>query len=117
MANRVIDADVKTILDTALMTTPFITLAHLFVDTKLLGQGLSEELLTGIELLLSAHAVCLRDPRETDVKRMDTAIVFEHGPLGQGLKSTRYGQQALALDPTGILAASSTPQRTLFEVF
>ena len=117
MAARVTTADVLAIFDTTIDTAPFITVAHLFVDQRLLDQGLSEALLTEIERWTAAHFACMRDPRETDVKRLDTSMAFEHGPLGQGLKSTRYGQQAIALDPTGILAIASEPQRTLFEVF
>lgn len=113
----VVAADVHAIFDTGMDTTPFIVTARVFLATYKSQAGWVDDLYFEIWRWTAAHFACMRDPRETDVKRLDTSIAFEHGPLGQGLKATRYGQQAIALDPTGILATASEPQRTLFEVF
>lgn len=110
-------SDVLAIFDTAIDVTPFLAMATVFIAERASGAGWSAAMTFELTRLVAAHFACLRDPRETDVKRMDTSIAFEHGTLGQGLKATRYGQQAIALDPTGILATASAPQRATFEVF
>ena len=60
---RVTDAQVKTILATTVTTDPFITTANIFINQVLGTAGLSEELLTQIELWLAAHFTCMMDPR------------------------------------------------------
>jgi len=59
---------------------------------------------------LAAHMVALRDPstRITQEKIGDAAVTYGDSP-GQGtdttgLMSTRWGQMAITLDPTGILS-------------
>jgi hypothetical protein len=53
---------------------------------------------------LAAHAVAMTDPRHKSDRRLDYETEIEQGELGWGLQSTRYGQMALLLDPTGCLA-------------
>lgn len=113
---RVSDADVKTILDTTVTTTPFITMANLFVNNRLVGQGLDEDMLTQIELNVSAHLTCMLDPRLTQEAMGDLKRTMQDGPLAQGLASTRYGQTAIMLDPTGILASASVKIPATFNV-
>jgi hypothetical protein len=105
MALRVHDLEVKQIIATVLDTTPFIQLASHLVDDLLMPQGLSDTRLRDVELWLAAHYTCLRDPRVVDVRDGDTGVRYEQVKTGEGLASTRYGQQALLLDPTGTLAA------------
>ena len=105
MANqRVVDADVKQILDTSLDTQPFIVAANLTVTERLAGEY-TDARLQQIELYLSAHLAALRDPRLTELTVDGTTARYEHGSqAGVGLLSTRYGQTVQQLDYKGILA-------------
>jgi hypothetical protein len=116
MPPRVDDAGVKTILDTSLDTTPFITVAHLLVEQHLANQGVSEDLLTELERWLAAHFACIRDPRFREARTAGEGMVFELGKPGEGLAATTYGQQALLLDPTGRLALVTTTKRASIKV-
>lgn len=100
---RVSDADVKTILDTDIDTTPFINMAAVIVDEDLASSGLSETRLTEIERCLAAHFACSLDPRLTSEKIGDANNAYQTAK-GQGLHMTAYGEQALMLDSTGTLA-------------
>lgn len=113
MANRVTDADVKTILDTTITTTPFINTAHLIVEEELTVLAtLSESRLTQIELYLAAHLACSLDPRISEEKIGDSTNKYQ-GKTDIGLKGTLYGQQVILLDSTGVLANSDKPKATL----
>lgn len=116
MPQRVTDPEVKAILDTSIDTTPFITLASLQIDQHLASAGLSAALLKELERWLAAHLACIRDPRFTQVRTEGDAFTYEQGKMGMGLQATRYGQQVLAMDPTGILADVTTTQRASFKV-
>lgn len=112
MANRVVGQEVKDIIDTEKTSSqvdPYITSAHLVVDQHLLGQGLSEALLTEIERWLSAHFVAVDDKQEDFVWIGDSRARFG-GKFGLGLDFTAYGQQVKLLDPTGALAALGKPK-------
>src|SRR5215510_13573123 len=104
---RTTDGHVKAIIATDLNTLPFIQTASRLVDTHLLAAGFSEDLLAEIETWWAAHLVCMREPRETQVKLGETSITYEKGNLGQGLQSTRYGQVVLDLGGEALVAAAS----------
>lgn len=107
---RVTAEQVRDIISTAMGDGPLhamINTAHLVVEQRLAGKSLDPELLTQIELWLSAHFVAMREPRAKSVKVDDTQITYQSVGDGElGLKSTSFGQQALALDPTNSLASS-----------
>lgn len=122
MAARVTEDAVKevirTTIDSDVVLTNFIDTANLLVDTHLESSGLSDRILTKIELYLAAHFVALTEEQGglTRSKMGDSdesyANVFD-----QGFQSTRYGQAALALDSTGILTkVSQTRLRAEFRV-
>ena len=100
---RVTDTEVKTILATTVDTTPFIDTANIFINEVLGTAGLSEALLTKIELWLSAHFTCMMDPRVSFETISSAQGTFE-GKTGMSLDFTRYGQQAKLLDSSGRLA-------------
>lgn len=109
MAARVENQDVLDImdLDPDSDLEPFINVAHILVEKKLIGKGMDEDLLTEIERWLSAHFASIKSPRIMDESIGDASqkkegIVF----LGQkkGLDTTPYGQQVLVLDTSGTLA-------------
>ena len=85
-----------------------INVANIIVTEKLVGQGASDDMLKNIELYLSAHFCSVREPqlveeeiggRDSTVKEKRRTAVF-----GYGFSSTAFGQQAISLDETGILA-------------
>jgi len=88
---------------------PAIAVANLLVDELLGGQSLTEARLTQIELYLSAHFVSIsqRDgPLAAQVLGEATERYFNI--YGAGFSSTRFGQQAMILDTSGILAEESS---------
>ena len=103
MANRVTDTEVKEILSTDLTTTPFIDTANIIVTDLLAGEGLSDAKLAQIELYLSAHFVCMNDPRIRNEEAGDALAAYQMIKVGTGLDSTSYGQTAMMLDTTGKL--------------
>lgn len=110
---RVTDADVKTILDTTIDTTPFTVTAHCLVEETLYPLGtLSEARLTQIELYLSAHFACTMDPRITKEKIGDGENTYQL-KADTGLNGTTYGQQAAMLDTTGKLMNMTAPKAFL----
>lgn len=104
---RVSPDDVLDIIDTLLtedQINAFINSANVLVNNKLTNLGLGEDLLAEIEKWLSAHFLAIRDqiPSRERVDKWDATY---QGKTDMGLRSTTYGQQALALDYTGTLAA------------
>lgn len=108
MALRTTSADVLAIMDTNLtesQVNPFLTMANLMVDNKLLSAGLSSATLVQVEKFLAAHFACIISPY---------AIEETIGPAkdktgykgGEGLKATPYGETAMMLDTSGSLSRS-----------
>ena len=110
---RVTDAEVHGImsdLDVSFDTTPFIVTAELVVTEELEDKGLSADRLKQIVLWLAAHYVTI------DVEKggLRAEVIGEARETfavksGVGIQSTRYGQQAVALDTTGRLASKDKP--------
>lgn len=85
-----------------------IDTAQLVVDETLASSGLSEARLDKIVMYLAAHFLSLSEGAEVRRSKMgdaDESYVTPNGKM-QGFQITRYGQQALALDTSGKLAAS-----------
>jgi hypothetical protein len=102
---------VTDILPTTLDVMPFLLTASTLVDTYLGTADVSFAVLQEIERWLAAHLCCLADPRATQRRLGATEVTMERPQLGKGLESTRYGQQVLLLDPTGLLAEVAVPRR------
>lgn len=115
MAVRVTDAEVKELFDddVGFSTDSFIDTANVIVNEHLQGTITSTELLTKIELYLAAHFVALTFERGGLVRSsaMDAAETYAD-VFESGFRSTRYGQQALALDYTSSLSALSRDKLT-----
>lgn len=112
---RVTSDEVKKIIDIDSSITdlsPFITIANLLVTDKLAGSGQSEDLLKEIERWLAAHFVAIRDPRAKSESIGGISITYA-GNTGEGFRSTLYGQTALSLDTTGILAKLGSKQASI----
>lgn len=109
---RVTDSEVKAIIDTSRDTTPFINNANLLITEILANSGLSTDRLKMIELYLSAHFVAVTEEKGglTSSKVGNSSDSFG-GDYTQGLNLTRYGQQAVLLDTSGLLAGMATPKK------
>lgn len=91
---------------------PHIEAAMLIVDEDIVGNGLTDARLKQIELYLAAHFTALTQELgglisdKTLNAEADFSDVYE-----AGLKSTRYGQQAINFDSSGTLANQATPTK------
>jgi len=106
---RVTADEVREIFETDLSDSEInvcINLAHqLIVQLDLAGTGgLPEATLEYIELLLSAHYCSLKDPRASEERVARDFQIKYQGKTDMGLEATFYGQQAIVLDSSGILA-------------
>ncbi len=103
MARTTADA-VLSIMKTDLTASdvdPFVTMAHEMVEELVaVEDDVSETLLEKLEQLLGAHFTTVLDPRVSSGGEGDSTISFE-GSTGEDLRASRYGNAAIALDPTG----------------
>lgn len=83
-------------------TTSFISTAHTLICELLDGYGVSTSLLTEIEKYLAAHFATLsyNTVQREGLGPLSRSYAVK---LDKGLDYTRYGQQAVSLDPTGVL--------------
>lgn len=100
---------VKEIIETNLTdetVIAFVNTAHRQVEDVLGSAGLSVATLTEIEKYLAAHFLTLKDPRaESEGYGGDYKIKVQ-GETGMGLEATFYGQMAISLDTSGLLASA-----------
>ena len=91
-------------------TTSFIESAHVLLCSVLDGYGVPTSLMTQIEKYLAAHFAAIAYPV---VKREGLGPMSRsyESKVNLRLDNTKYGQQALALDPTGKL--SETPKKAM----
>lgn len=112
MAVRVTDEQVAAITGVAVTVrdpAPFIELAYVLVDEHLADQGLSANVLCQIELFLAAHFFTLTEERGGLVRSAVGESSETYADIYKGgFKSTRFGQQAITLDTSGVLANLSS---------
>ena len=118
---RVEIADVKEIVRTNLTDveiTAAINAANLYVNTFLNGQTcMTEELLTQIELYLSAHFIVINEEKGgVKSEKIGDAAQNYNTQTGTGFGGTRYGQQAIAFDCSNTLV-SATKAAATFQTF
>jgi hypothetical protein len=113
MAARVTAEEVKAIIQDAATDmagdtlAPFIMMATKLTDRVVAAdeaEELDEEMEKEIERLLAAHFSCIKYVRNSDEKA-GTVGESKMYKVDLGLNVTLYGQQAIVLDPTGVLAA------------
>ena len=117
--NACIDADdVREIIDTDLSDARlhnFINMAYfrtLPLSGKLDDCG-GGDMLCQIQLLLAAHFLTMFE-RQTKSEKVDSEWAVTYlGVDGEGLKASLYGQQAIALDCSGILAKAGMKRATI----
>lgn len=106
-------------LDDDVILSNMIDTANVFVNEHLVPDaGHSDLILEKIELYLSAHFVALTEEQGgiTRSKLGDADDSFAN-VYEAGFKSTRFGQQALAIDTSGILnRVASTTLKAEFRV-
>ena len=118
---RVTEVELKEIFPTDLddsALTPFIEVATMIVDEELTNKGYTANRLKTIELYLAAHyAVISLESGGIKYEKVSNAATSYNVPMGEGLKSTRYGAQALTLDTAGGLAAlASAPLKARLNI-
>ncbi len=112
MVARVIAAEVLELLpsnkDDQVIESSFINSANIFVDTHLLSAGHSAAVLKQVELYLAAHFLCLAEEKGGMILDKIGDATQEYQEIYEaGFRSTRFGQQAVAWDTSGILVGLS----------
>ena len=106
MAATTTGAEVKALIETELDPAPFISAATALYSARV-GALLSDDQGSIVLAWLAAHFLAVADPRETSECVGTGSWSFEgKNANGVGLKSTQYGQMALALDTSGKLRAA-----------
>ena len=89
----------------------FLEMATGLVDDELLSQGLSTTRLKAIELNLAAHYAILSIERGGfKMQKAGESMESYQDQKGTNLGSTRFGQQAMSLDPSGKLSSLASPK-------
>ena len=110
---RVTKEEVAGLIATNFDVSPFIATANLLVEENLADQGMSDARLKTIELWLSAHFVAVAEERGALMgsDKGDSAEVYKI-IVGTGLNMTRFGQQAISLDTSGVLADQASTMKS-----
>lgn len=113
---RTNNSDLQDIFDTDLSTTAldaWIEIANEIVDDiAAADSSIDSTRLTKIEKLLAAHFAAAQDPRLAEYRVGDAQGTYQ-GEYGMAINGTVYGQQALMLDPTGVLGRVGKPKAGL----
>lgn len=113
---RVTEAEVQAIMeDYPDDLDPYIAVATLLVDEELDGLGMSDSRLKEIERWLSAHFAATATPLAKAEGVGKISQTLQRGRDGEGLATTQYGQNAIALDSSGTLAALSKGRKTVVD--
>lgn len=115
MVHRVQVSDVHALIETDLLDiVPHIDAANSLIDEKLVNVGLGDTRLKLIEAWLSAHFVAMREDsaRLRRISQGETVAIFTD-EVGTGLNATRFGQQAMLLDTSGVLNRLSKPTASI----
>jgi len=111
MAARVTQDEVRTNTQSPATTDASIAVrvANVLVQQYLMGKGVAEDLLTQIELMLASHFLTLSKGKSAlGMDKIGEAEERYHNIYKAGLNATVFGQQAILLDPSGILGALSS---------
>jgi hypothetical protein len=99
-------------LDATISLIPFITVAHSLVDEIAVSSGHDEARLALIETWLAAHFYTVRDPRTTQETAGNVSATYQSA-VALGLATSHYGQMAMTLDTSGLLAMLSQNKRRI----
>jgi hypothetical protein len=96
---------IATTISDDIINSNHIDTANVFIAEHFVGTTLSDAILTKIELYLAAHYVALTDEGSGLTRdKLGDADQSYANIYSKGLNSTRFGQAALALDSSGVLA-------------
>lgn len=114
---RITDTELKTVLDGIADSSDvslYVGQANMLVNEELGDSGLSVDRLKYIELNLAAHfaVVAIERGGFTYQRAQSSEEGYATDRSQVKLSSTRFGQQALAMDPTGKLATLDSPRGT-----
>ena len=105
--------DIKAIADlSGSNLSVFIEMAVIYIDEYLLDKGLSDSILRLIAKNLAAHFALLKEGQVKSETIGPSSTTFNM-VSGLGLKSTTFGQMALSLDSSKILAKLDDPNRKI----
>ena len=109
---RVTSGEVRGLITTSFDVDPMIATASLLIEESLAGQGMTDARLKTIELWLSAHFGAVVEERGalTRSNKGESEESYEI-EVGAGLNMTRFGQQAISLDTSGVLAGFATTMK------
>ncbi len=111
------EAGIRALIDTDIADLdPFIDCTNVLVGPDgcdLASKGLEAETICCISVYLAAHLVTVSDPRVASSRASGHAVTFE-GMTKLGLESSKFGQMAKLLDPTGCLAGLDREGRVPF---
>lgn len=121
MAALVTNEEVQSLLgESGVDMTPFITTAHLIVSEELITTTISDARKKQIELYLAAHFYVVIAERGGITREVigDAEERYRLQPdTLTGLATTRFGEQALAMDTSGSLAKlAANPVKAAFRV-
>lgn len=96
-------------VDPAIDLAPFIETAAVFVDEIAADSAAPPEArLEIIERWLAAHFYATRDPRAAAEGAGGVSATYQNA-VAVGFENSHYGQVAVRLDPTGLLARQGRP--------
>lgn len=84
---------------------------HLVDDIANEDPDVSDSRLADIETLVAQHFAAAQDQRLASGDRESASVEFQ-GQTWQDFRGTKYGQNAIALDPTGVLLDTSVKRNT-----
>lgn len=92
-------------VDSSIDLTRFIETANALVSYVVtVDSTLPTNLLVAIETYLAAHFYALRDQQLESTQIGEASDRYQTGDKGRGLYATDWGANAVALDPSGVLA-------------
>jgi hypothetical protein len=115
MAIRTTEEAVGAIIevDSDISLTPFIETGSALTDQVAAAPSPPDATrLELIERYLSAHAYTLRAPRAIQERAGSVGETFQ-SRVDLGLATSHYGQMAMSLDPTGVLASLSKGKKAV----
>lgn len=108
--------DVVRVVDASVSVTRELAAAQRLVEALLGTSGLADARIEDITVYVAAHLVAVGIP-QARLTRMAIGPLTEayQSETGPGLRSTAFGQQAIALDTTGTLAGAGS-RKSAFKV-
>lgn len=100
-------------VDSSLDVNPFIFASSVLLDAMLPSGEIGTAQRKEIERWLTAHFITIRQGQLEEQEIGDAKDTYALGYLSGGIKSTTYGQQAVALDTSGSLAKAEMPKAKL----